>query len=414
LIISWEPNGAISAPNETALFTKIFDLSSEEQEFEFEIPYKALYPWLDTDTDPGITTASPHYGALWSNGTFSLAILNPLTAPVATAPVTILISAAASEDMEFAAPRALDQFVTTAMVQSGPVDGSAISCSDHLAEITVGERVASLRPLLHRVSLSCSQFFGGSIPSNATVSSGDWHAVNMYHKYPETAGYNNYTVMNYALSTLNGTAKTPFNYVHHHPINWVCAAFAGYRGSFVVHANVQPSGTRGGIGGLSITRVAHNWIPTNSTNNTVNNASATQYNPNDGSAKLGKSTMNILAGTLGSVHNVEYTPSGFGGMTLTNGRTQMSCSAVIPQYIPVRFTPAWPDQRDSLTAATYTGIDNIRVDGDFDIDQAVANPSRWPRLDMYWAAGVDFTTIFFTGVPRMYKYTWPDPITLNF
>lgn len=411
LIVSWDPNNTASTPTETALFTKIFDLSSEEQEFDFVIPYKAIRPWLTTLESIGLSDSSIAADHSCLNGTFSMAIVNELTAPVADADVTILVSVAAGEDMEFAAPKALDQFVTTAVVESGAVDGSALSCSEHVHEITVGERVSSLRPLLHRASLSLTQYLGTSLSHTNTASPGPYHVVNCYQRFPPTGGYQGTMQgMNYALSTLDGTTRKNINYVHHHPINWVLAAFAGFRGSFVVHANVHAATTKYGMDGMSITRTNHAWTPVSAAGQTVNNVAKLAYNVNDGASSLGNATMGRVPGTLGTGSNVLYVPSGAGGTTVTNGNTQMSLSAVLPQYCPIRFNPAWWTNRE-LFDGDVIGYDGFRIDADFQCDPLTASPTGWPRVDLYWATGVDFTTVFFTGVPRMYGVSsWPTPI----
>lgn len=414
LIISWDPNATATTPSETALFTKIFDLSSEEQEFDFVIPYKAIRPWLLTDTSIGVSTSSISYVASSQNGTFSLAVLNALTAPVDTAPVSILVSVAAADDIEFAGPCALDQLVTTAEVQSAAVDGSAISLSDHIHEVTFGERVASLRALLHRTSISLSQYLGTPQSSSGTAGSSAYHGVNFYPRYPPCAGFTGTKYgMNYALSVLDGVTKKQINYTHNHPINWVLAAFAGFRGSFVVHANVHASGTRYGVDGLSMTRTYHHWAPAQLAGQAVTNVAQRTMLINDGASKIGYNLLATVPGTLGTSLGVRWQPSGAGGMTVTHGHTQMALSAVIPQYCPIRFTPAWWTQRDAFDGADV-GLDGFRVDGEYAMDALVASPLNFPRLDLYWAAGVDFTTVFFTGVPRMYRLaSLPAPVTAN-
>jgi hypothetical protein len=414
LVISWDPNATAGSPNETALFTKVFDLSSEEQEFDFVIPYKSIRPWLETTESIGVDETAMTFHKAYTNGTFSLAILNALTAPADAATVQVLVFASAMSDMEFAAPKALDQYVTTTIVESAAVDGSAVSASDHIHEITVGERVSSLRPLLHRTSLSLTQYLGASFQASGSLTSGAYHTVNCYQRYPPTAGYQGTILgMNYALSTLDGTTRKNFNYVHHHPINWVLAAFAGFRGSFVVHANVHASGTHSGPDGMALTRTHHNWVPVSAAGQTVNNGSFVKYLSTDGAAMIGLASMAKVPGTLGTTNEMLITPTGAGGMTVTNGHTQMALSAVLPQYNPLRFNPAWWKHRETFNGSVI-GYDGFRLDCDF-ANLTATTPTYWPRADVYWAAGVDFTTVFFTGIPRMQGLaTWPNPITTTF
>jgi hypothetical protein len=91
-------------------------------------------------------------------------------------------------------------------------------------------------------------------------------------------------------------------------------------------------------------------------------------------------------------------------MTVTNGQTQMALSANLPQYCPGRFYPAWVDHRDTFQVFGRI-FDGFRVDIDYNVaETAEIDETIHPLVSMYYAAGVDFNTVFFTGVPHLYEY----------
>jgi hypothetical protein len=90
LMVNWDPNGSLNASGlETALYTKIFDLASPEQGFDFVIPYKAATPWLVSRGRLAFSTSSPGYSMESTNGNWQLSVVNALTGPVADATVTV-------------------------------------------------------------------------------------------------------------------------------------------------------------------------------------------------------------------------------------------------------------------------------------------------------------------------------------
>ncbi len=413
LIVCWDPNGTMSTLGiETAVFSKIFDLSSPDQEFTFDIPYKAISPWLKTTTSTAFQATAPSSDLSAFNGHLVLGVLNPLTGPTSSSTVDILVSAECLDDMEFAAPRTLPLNTTVATIQSGAVEGSVVDGSDvcfseRIPDITVGERVGSLRTLLHRTTRAMTQWVGLNTDSAYSLDSWAFHTVNCLDRLPPVYGFQPSDSYNWATSVIATGAK-PCNYAVNHPINWVLAAFAGYRGSIVVHANVSTNGKVADMSSASLTRIDHNFCGLNTPNNVVRNTAFSYYGLNSGSGNLGYQT--TAAVTSGAV-SVPIWPSGAGGMTVTNGKTQMALSAVIPQYARTRFMPAAFTQRNSDFIDTV--YDGVRLDVDFSLEEGTTDNQIWPRVDFYWAAGVDFNPVFFTGVPRMYNYAPPSSVTSN-
>lgn len=417
LIVCWDPNGSMSALGiETAVFSKIFDLDSPDQEFTFDIPYKAISPWLKCTASAGLqSTAFTHDGSAF-NGCLVLGVLNALTGPTSSAVVDILISTSALEDMEFAAPRTLPLNTTVATVQSGVVnssvvDGSSVKFSERIPDITVGERIGSLRTILHRTTRSMTQWVGLNTEASYPIASWAFHTVNCYDRLPPVYGFQGSTTAsnsyNWGTSVV-GTGSKPCNFAATHPINWVLAAFAGYRGSVAVHANISTNGVVSDISAASLTRIDHNFCKLNTPNNVVRNTAFSYYGLNSGSGNLTRQT---TASITNGETAIPVWPSGAGGTTVTNGKTQMALSAVIPQYARTRFMPAAFDQRNNDFIDTV--YDGFRLDTDFSVQEGVTANQLFPRVDVYWAAGVDFNPVFFTGVPRMYSYATPSAGLVN-
>lgn len=399
LIFNWDPNTPIDASNvETALFSKVFDLSSPDQGFDVVIPYKAISPWLKCLNINFFTTNVPSSSPDRNNGCWQISVVNALTGAALTNTVTILAYASCCEDMEFAAPKALPLRYAQE-VQSGPIDGSAIESADRITDFTVGERIKSLRVLLHRTTLSIQQSVGQSAGYTG-FSPGRYHASNFYATIPPEPGFTDpalFCNFNKAKGGIVPATIKPANFCKMHPINWILMAFAGYRGSVNVHASVSTNGILENMNNMSITRIDHSPIISSSSNQT--NSMWTRSTLTD--------TLEVEPNTLTEVNasGVPFVPAGNGGSVVTHGRTQMALSANIPQYCPGRFWPAYYKQRYNypMLGETYDGF---RIDLDYFVPEGTSATSLLtPTVKLFWSAGVDFNTVFFTGVPRMSEYT---------
>jgi hypothetical protein len=407
LIVCWDPNGVVSALGvETAVFSKIFDLSSPEQEFTVDVPYKACSPWLTTGPTSCLSAGVPSVDKGSFNGYLTLGVLNPLTGPLATTSVDVMISVSALEDMEFAAPDGLPNTVTTAPIQSGEcsvlqsgelLDEGTLEYSERIPDITVGERVGSLRVMLHRASRGLTQYLGINGTAATVYTVGSFHTVNYFDRLPPVYGFQTADGYNSATAVV-GSGTKRCNFCPTHPLNWVLSAFLGYRGSVVVHANVSGDANSKTIWNMSLTRTNDDYSNV-STSTTVRNCTYEEFDLSTGPASLTAIAM------LSNTGSYNYWPTGQGGTTVTNGKTQMAMSAVVPQYCRARFMPAAFSQRNNDFVNTI--YDTVRLDTDLSLPVGDTTTPVWPHVDVYWAAGVDFNPVFFTGVPHMYNYAPP-------
>lgn len=188
LMICWDPNPLIPTTGaETALYTQIIDLSSEQDTYEFVVPYKAVQPWLRVnqksdgfaargDATPDIST---------TNGMVAVYVQNVLTGPATSPSVGILLNVSAEADMQFAVPYTMDRNLTTNALQGGTIDDSKTDINDKLTLITVGESIASLRQILHRTSFSYSQVCGDMRTGDETYLASGWtNATNRFPRLP--------------------------------------------------------------------------------------------------------------------------------------------------------------------------------------------------------------------------------------
>lgn len=412
LMINWDPAGTCApAGAETTVFSKIIDLSTENDEFEFEVPYKSNQPWLGTSTHGNsiVTDGYVDYYPKDYNGTITISVLNVLTGPAADPIIDVMVFSYGRPDLQFAAPRALPQNFSMNQVQAGtepgpihtgPIDGSSLSYAEHLPEITVGERVGSLRVLLHRATHSITQPVGLCLTAEAVLPPGMYRAVNMFQRLPPQYGYGGEDAYMQAKGLVATTVTKKVNFCKVHPLNYVLHAFVGYRGSVVVDVNTSCAG--GGPEGVTaqdITRIDHS--PAIGPLNFVTNTSYWHQTAAEGSAAVSRRA---------SIPSDQFpiVAAGTGALTMTNARTQAGLSAVIPQYNIARFYPVHP--RDVLPGGETreTGVkmyDGFRVDTSFVRKDEGLNDI--PILDIYWRAGVDFNPVFFTGVPKMFYYNLP-------
>jgi hypothetical protein len=403
VIISWDPNGDISATSdtETTTFSRIVDLSVED-EVEVVIPYRATAPWLQ----PAFTNAnmsngaSPSYtyGSDVHNGCITMRVQNLLTGPAASPQIDVLVYAKAGDDFMLAVPTE----ITTAWTPKDPagviqseeesIAQKPSEVDQQVATITTGEILCSMRTLLHRSSLGYVQYAGapqvGDVPAL-------YQTANYVYRVPYGVGRN---TNGFGYATVSG-AGVFYNFSPNHPIDWVLNCFVGYRGSTNIHVNTS------GVGS-NVTNVSHLAIHRNYANPIIN-ATALVRNA-EFTANL-FTTPNQFARNAIRYPSGSRTifPTGQTGMTLTNVQGQPACSANVPQYSRYRFLPAFTTVRnvDPKTGSRFN--DEVAVTCQFNSNTTIAANSDWPSLAYYYAAGVDFQPVFFLCTPRLFITNLP-------
>lgn len=401
LVVYWDPETRPAYGSEAALFTQVIDLSTEQDEFEIDIPYKAVQPWLKVNakSDGFGVRSNAVIDQTVSNGYLGIYVQNILTGPAASPLVSVLVNVQGNKDLQFSVPMNLRPCVSMTTIQSGNVDGSSPEeTNSKIALITVGETIASLRTLLHRASLSYTQPIGMPyVDASTLLPRGYIMNANFFPRLPLSYGFGARGI-GWAQKQLS-TGSARFNYSTTHPINWVLMAFVGYRGSTNVHANVTGFSTTQKLCNFSAERL-HFGYDLHPNLQNVNRMSHWV----DATSPL----VSVSACQTDGYGNFPFKALGQTGVSLTNQHTQSALSVNIPQYAPWRFMPAWAPYRDfvPLDNDRTVGLladDNVRIDSVLNTE-ATVDSTNWPVLDLYYSAGVDFQPLWFVGIPKIYIY----------
>lgn len=406
LLIAWDPNiTLIGVANlETAVYSKVVDLELQD-EIEFTIPYKAFSPYLRMAFSDSISTsATPGIilDKLFANGMFTIRVLNVLSGPAANPSIDLLLYSRPGDDFRYARPREIDNALTTLSVQSNdmidtniahetPTHDSAIDL------ITIGESYISLRPILHRTSLSFIQPLGQYKTAAATyVPLGVQFTTNLLSRLPNPPGYDSNFGMNWAASQ-GGLPAQKYNFVKNHPIRYTLNCFVGYRGSTTIHVNPICPNSVGFVDSLIASRYYETTVTSLATQN--NNRFTVTASPDADSNS--SRVLNSLTGV------VLRKPGGQAGMSLTNTNTQSALSVNVPQYSQMRFNLAPYSLRDKVYRNGANFYDNVRISAQFQTNTNGSATTTWPSMEVYYAAGVDFNPVFFVAAPFMYNYLLP-------
>nr|URG15006.1 MAG: capsid protein [Picornaviridae sp.] len=394
----------------TAVYTQIIDIG-EDKDVELRVPYVQALPFLRTAVTTAATPPQPFNTAYvpyktntfsynvvkgLDNGCITMRVLTNLTAPVASAPVRVLVSVRGADNLQFANPKPLPQFaVSNFQIQSQPVmclqsEATAEEGQKRLTfgkegalalpnqfRVNFGEIVSSVRVLLHRANYIYSQ----GDPTATPTAGVNYYSV--FGKLPPVAGYD-LNGIQLAVSTVS-VGNKPYNWVQTTPVQWVLPCFVGYRGSGVwtLNANCNTSSTE-----VSITRDPSQGM---------------QWSDYiGGTTATSKSYVAYIGATR--------TPSA-GGTALTQQITQAGLSVLCPNYNNYKFNstaPANMTKPPSLsTPRTYDGA----INDTFQMRVSNLSGAQLTRIDKYWHAGPDFQPIFFLNVPSMYlQNSIPTPV----
>jgi hypothetical protein len=170
LKIAWDPlgSGGAAALSENTVYTTILDIG-ENGKARFRVPFHQAYEFQrlrGPDTVNWTVGNTNSVNTSYDNGLFIISVLTPLMSPVSPQNIGVLISVVGAENLEFANPKASlgtggvppSMFAVQAkdevdMVAEEVVMGDSGSRHDHRYDLNFGERIASLRALLHRYSL---------------------------------------------------------------------------------------------------------------------------------------------------------------------------------------------------------------------------------------------------------------------
>jgi hypothetical protein len=372
----------------------IFDLEDDDT-IEVRVPYMQDVPFMmfrDNNLDnrgpywsngpsPAFSATFPGY----LNGIIQVRVVNRLTAPEASSDIDMLVFVRAAENFEFAGPTEINNRTFTQLQSKKEfvLGERSISHHDTYNEV-FGEKIGSLRQLLHRQSKAWTQV----IPKNV-----DWDGNQMvftmpFQRLPRPYGYVA-GGWEKAKGTVVPASEFPFNYVRVHPAVWLQYCFIGVKGSVNWTFNTIDNNGKNTVA-LGSTAVCRNpepleRVPYSFSSAATNSTSQAMKNFNTGAF-------------------IER--QGAQGMALTNQYTQAGLSVNIPYYSRMKFQINNPDtyyggggdpDDKGVDWYEYTLKRGIPTSGTTDADVLI---------DVFVGTGPDFDFVFFINCP-VYTYLVP-------
>lgn len=395
LRVSWDPTGDIIANvnTTTSVYTRIVDIS-ETDEVEMRIPYLQALPWLKTrQSQPSrgglfdwwqLSGFTYEHDPEYTNGTFTIRVLNEVSGPTAAADIEVLIYVKAADNFEFANPS--DFFPSHSVFTVQSKDEDTLNFSDSGSQdpnrylVNFGECVKSLRTLLRRSTLAYVQTQDILTTQPYTIV----HSAQT--RIPPSWGYDPN-----GINTANSsTVPKPFNFVQRVPYNWIAPCFMARRGSMIWHYNVDA--TDGSSAAVRLERLI--------TPISLTNFDSKNYQD------FALSTSQEMRFFTNFANGLPIYGAGLGGVALTNQKTQSGLSALLPMYNNYRFEMNSPlynnfgDVRDGSNSVTFDLTTTVRKSTAVGATNSVVTQK-------YCSIGTDFNLIFFLNVPTMYAYGQP-------
>lgn len=389
--ITFDPVGDISSsvPDYTTVFNEVIDIGAE-QDIEVRVPYMQATTYLMTSLTTGnynLTGGGVIPNSVVANGLITMRVVNPLSGPVANTAIPVMVFVRAAENIEYAWPSLLTNSsntlspfalqsdeITYAITPTQVIAGHKVSDGDPKRNlIHFGERICSLRPLIHRSTFQYSIQLPTLDPANTL--SVYTSSTSRRLKYP---GFdpNGYFFANKIVGV--GTAK--YHYSRMNIAQLVSLLYIGQRGSMTWLYNLETN-YLGSIPNVSLKRfdgtlTTSAWRQSKDSNIVADSSIArfmtTSYNdPNS-------------------------------GVALTDQRCQPGISMNFPYYSQFNFqftNHAYATLGSQIDGSSY---DNIQL------QVATTTPAASGLRANVWAGcGPDYNFFFFINTPSLYLQTVP-------
>lgn len=380
LRVHWEPYATLSQTSDASnvTMTKVIDIE-DATDIEFRVPYLQAVPWCE-HMHQGDLVASNRWSTSSvksaskddDNGSLVVRCLNNLSAPVDTAPVTVMVFVRGAENLQFANPMDLNNKYSYIEPQSDNGVEEVTKVDENLFLKNWGEPILSARKLLRRSTLvDIKPLFLGSDPSSLVQESR--YPMTKYPPHPGYAGSAFDTSRSVKSSSL-----VPFNYSAMTPFSWIIPCFLGLRGSMRWHLNVI-SHNASGPDSIAIMRDPGVVVAAPSQVTIVASGSTTR-------SKYGCDVFNNV------------TNFGSSGVVLTNYEGQPGLSAEMPFMIPYKFYI-----NNFISWVNGSSVDKSNADGYKIIVRINNNDNNQDMaLERYCSIGTDFNAHFFLCVPTLY------------
>lgn len=407
LKIVYDPNYLASNEYNTN-YLNVIDIA-DQQDFTIEIA-NGQDTTLLPHHRPGLDSVTQMYGSSTfsskeeGNGVVGVYIVNELTTPNSEVnnDIEVNVFVSMGDDFEVFVPDDHFQYFTFKpyietpgqLTEYKPQSGAEIvSESQNTAEPSAPqqEQAMELGPTKSDNSLVNKVFTGEAIVSFRTMLKryNLWTAIGQADN-TDTLTYGRFSMFPYLRGGVDGAVgdipgfENNYNYCNTVLLHWVTNAFQGWRGS--IRYKWVPRGT------LStdhpITFYAQR-APIGETEYYFGQTNAPTYSNQTNAAR---STI-IEAGQT-PVNNKP--PTGVKGVIYQTGKINPVTEFEVPFYSPFRFSPGKTEN--------YTGIGLWTESYDYRLISDGDSSTLW---DIHVAAGEDFQTYFFTGLPRMYYEAAP-------
>jgi hypothetical protein len=383
-------------------YLKIVDIA-DEQDFTIEVGNGQARNFLD-HANPGLNSITEMYGTNRftskgpGNGVIGVFVVNELTTPssVVTNDIQINVFVSMGDDFEVAVPE--DRFQTFVLKpQSGDLVTEAQSTEEldapqqmmstiiglppvedsNLNKVFMGESIVSFRAMLKRYTLWNCIASTDSIPTLT---------IGRFPSFPYYRGN-----VSGAVDVRSG--NIPYNYCNTLLLHWVRSGFSGSRGSIrykMVPTGVQAIGNR-----IEVQRAPYSRTSAAYRDGTLDLPFFS--NQKDGRQSI---MVNPEGGSNLTIPRDENSFSGALGVALTTTQVNGALEFEVPYYSPYRFTPGKP--------INYTSAQLYEAAWDYKVwFTARGTDAQSSAVNVYVAAGEDFQTYFFTGLPRMYREVNP-------
>lgn len=395
LRISFDPSGysaqnignTISTSN--VVHTAIVDIGQTNQ-VEFRVPYQQALHFLNVRTsidvaEKGWATRSAvppayPYDRLYDNGFIMIRVMNALTAPVGSSSVDIQVYVRAAENIEYANPCVVDntnrmsQYAPQSeeMTHDGMVDilsmGSTKSVSEQQYLVHYGENIRSLRQLMRRYEFVCRTYQAGS----TNTMTNNIH----FHKMPPAPGY--LVGAPWTATSVLGGADSGYNFTQMTMLAFISPAFLAYRGSTNWSFNVASN------------NLSHAY------------KSIRVFKDNVSDHDFGFESISAVTANSSKVaaFAMKHTNPGTCGSALTNQLTNAGLNVQCPNMSPYKFCTT--RARNANIAQFYDGSLQDAFTLQITLPHGMTSVST--EIDMYCAAGTDFSLYFYLNVPTFYIY----------
>lgn len=390
--VTFDPTNDISTtvPDYTTVFNEVVDIGAQ-QDLEVRVPYSQATTFLPLNVATGNynLSGSSLVPDQYSNGLITMRVVNPLSGPLATTAIPVLVFVRAAENIEFAYPTPISSSRT---VTASPytLQSREVEYAVDPAQVTVGnkpttpdpnrylvhygEKITSFRPLIHRFAhMYSNDTFGVATANTLTILT---HTTSRRLKYQ---GYDPNGYWSAAKTLAAGNA--PYNYVRMNVHQWVSLLFVGQRGSVnhmfnIEHYNVQAP-NRVTLSRRTGTIASSDW-----TNQLTSNTASVN-----------------VASQLYQTHLSEEQ----NGVALTDFTGNPSIVMNFPYYSRYNFQFVNPANATLGSTIDDTDTDNIQLQMCF---YKVATAASL-RVHAHSAYGHDYNFFYFNNTPSIYYYNTP-------